>query len=122
MTTPSQGFDFERWSALAKQDPARFEELRRQEVEAFIKTAPNAAQRQRLERLQWRIDRERERVKNPLSACIRIYNMMWESVYRHQRAILALSEGRPVTPDKAEKAAVLTFERGSEGKQGQPVV
>ncbi|MDH4276216.1 MAG: DUF3135 domain-containing protein [Gammaproteobacteria bacterium] len=112
MTIQSQLFDFERWSQLAKTDPEGFEALRRQEVAAFIQGVPDARQRQRLERLQWRIDRERERTKNPLMSCIRIYNMMWESLFKHQQALVELAEGRPqhTTPPPAN-ARVLSFER-----------
>ncbi len=37
--------------------------------------------RQRLRSFQWRIDMERERSDNPLQACIRLSNMMWDMVY-----------------------------------------
>lgn len=109
MTKQSQEFDFERWSKLAKSDPAGFEALRRQEVATFIQSAPTR-QRLRLERLQWRIDRERERVKNPLLSCIRIYNMMWESLYKHQQALVELTDGIPAPQTQAHSnAQVLNF-------------
>ena len=71
--------DFELWAKLAESDPGAFEEKRRQMLEEFIASAPAHLQ-QRLERLQWRIDQERGKCGNPLSACVRLYSMMWDSV------------------------------------------
>lgn len=70
-------FDFDEWAKLAKDDPDAFERRRREAIEAVIAKAPDAEQ-QRLRGLQFRIDMERQRASNPLSACVRINNMMWE--------------------------------------------
>jgi hypothetical protein len=79
MIAPHEIDDFELWAKLAESDPDAFEEKRRQMLEAFIAQAP-AHLRQRLERLQWRIDQERGKCSTPLSACVRLYSMMWDSV------------------------------------------
>lgn len=71
--------DFDYWTTLANQDPDAFEELRLAVIDELISEAPKQLQ-QRLRCLQWRIDQERDRAQNPLAACIRISNMMWEKV------------------------------------------
>lgn len=79
MTAPDEVDDFELWAKLAESDPSAFEEKRRQMLEEFIARAPMHLH-QRLQRLQWRIDQERGKCSNPLSACVRLYSMMWDSV------------------------------------------
>ncbi|MGD8430643.1 MAG: DUF3135 domain-containing protein [Ectothiorhodospiraceae bacterium] len=71
-------FDFDQWATLASDDPEKFETKRQAEIDAFI-SAQRASRQQHLRRLQWRIDRERERCGTPLAACIRLSNMMWGS-------------------------------------------
>jgi hypothetical protein len=70
-------FDFHEWADLAKDDPDAFEQKRREAIEAFIARAPDSEQH-RLRGLQFRIDMERQRASNPLSACIRINKMMMD--------------------------------------------
>lgn len=73
-------FDFDDWYALAKTDPEGFERRRQVEIKKLIDDAP-AAMRTRLERLQWRIDRERERHPSPMITCQKVFEMMWDRVY-----------------------------------------
>ena len=73
-------WDFNDWMALSRSDPTAFEERRRRVIEETIARAPQHIQ-PRLRALQWRIDMERARASNPLSACIRLYNMMWKTLY-----------------------------------------
>ncbi len=73
-------FDFEDWARLAQSDPAAFEAKRQDMIDKLIEGAPEEL-RQRLRSFQWRIDMERERSANPLQACIRISNMMWDLIY-----------------------------------------
>jgi hypothetical protein len=70
-------FDFDDWAKLAQHDPEAFEKRRREAIDAVIAKAPLHEQ-QRLRGLQFRIDMERQRASNPLSACIRINKMMWD--------------------------------------------
>jgi len=98
MIAPNEVDDFELWAKLAESDPGAFEEKRRQMLEEFIARAP-AHLRQRLERLQWRIDQERGMCGNPLSACVRLYSMMWDSVCGDNGLLWALqnvAEGESV--------------------------
>lgn len=73
-------FDFEDWASLAQSDPAAFEAKRQEMIDKLIEDAPEDL-RQRLRSFQWRIDMERSRSANPLQACIRISNMMWDLIY-----------------------------------------
>ncbi len=74
-----ESLDFDLWSRVAREQPGRFEEMRRAAIDEVIAKAPREQQR-RLRGLQWRIDQERRLAKSPLGACIRISHMMWESV------------------------------------------
>lgn len=73
-------FDFEDWASLAQSDPAAFEAKRQDMIDKLIEGAPEEL-RKRLRSFQWRIDMERQRSANPLQACIRISNMMWDLIY-----------------------------------------
>jgi len=73
-------FDFDYWSKLAKQDSEAFEAARDQEINKHISNLKEDDVQERMRRLQWRIEMERKRSKNPLDAAARIYDMMWESV------------------------------------------
>ena len=71
--------DFEAWAALARSDPAAFEEKRVRAIEKALQAMPEPRQ-QRLRRLQWKIDRVRARCGTPMSACIKLSGMMWDSL------------------------------------------
>lgn len=71
--------DFDTWSAMARRDPETFESMRLAAIEEAIESAP-AESRERLRRLQWRIDQERRLAGSPMHACIRLSGMMWRSV------------------------------------------
>ncbi|WP_018718668.1 DUF3135 domain-containing protein [Arhodomonas aquaeolei] len=74
----NERFDFDEWAELARSWPETFERRRRAAVEAAIGARPGRRS-ERLRRLQWRIDRERERAANPMDACVRLHRMMWRS-------------------------------------------
>ena len=89
-------FNFEHWTALAKADPQGFEARRAEEIAALI--ARGSPQNQaRLRGLQWQIDTVRSRAKNPLAACVRIFDQMWESVYG-ERGLLETLQAVDGTP------------------------
>lgn len=98
--------NFDDWAALARTDPEAFERRRREVIESFIESTPEA-HREQLRRLQWRIDTERNRAPTPLAACIRISAMMWESV-TGEHGLLATLEGRRPPPRPAQ---LLIFRR-----------
>jgi Protein of unknown function (DUF3135) len=79
------GFDFETWAALAKSDPARFEQARTAILEATLGAAANIS---RLRALQNRIDLERRRARTPIKSCLRLCSMMWDSLLSLQRSLV----------------------------------
>ena len=83
-------FDFDAWKELAEQDPEAFERKRREAIEAAIAQAP-PQMRQRLTGLQWRIEMERSKSRNPTQSFLRIYKMMWQSVYGENGLLDALN-------------------------------
>ncbi|MEJ2508211.1 MAG: DUF3135 domain-containing protein [Gammaproteobacteria bacterium] len=95
-------FDFETLSVLAKTDPGSFETLRQKAIERAIARAP-AGSRQRLRRLQWRIDRVRETSRTPLAACVLISNMMWTSFNDLNRVYQRLGENTESGASRARR-------------------
>jgi len=106
-------FDFDAWKTLAETDPDAFERKRREAIEATIAQAP-ADMRQRLTGLQWRIEMERGQSRNPTQSFLRIYKMMWHSVYGDNGLLDALN-GKTVEAvgKAASKAKVLPFKATS---------
>jgi hypothetical protein len=105
--------DFDHWLELAKSDPVSFEELRSQTINEAIARFAKSRQ-SHLRRIQWRIDKVRERSGTPMAACIAISNMMWDSFHHLNNTYQYLAQqtqgGRPrkeVTP--LPSAKVLTF-------------
>ena len=78
MASEWQRVDFDEWSQLANRDPEGFERRREALIEDFLRRQ-HPHRRERLRRLQWRIDRERERSGSPLGACLRLSDLMWDS-------------------------------------------
>ncbi|MEE9413345.1 MAG: DUF3135 domain-containing protein [Methylococcales bacterium] len=72
-------FDFDEWALLAKQNPEAFEIKRRELIENTIARSQPERQ-QRLRCLQWKIDQIRDRSPTPISACVKLSNMMWDSL------------------------------------------
>lgn len=112
-------FDVTEWRALAQTDPEEFERRRMALIEELIASAPPDIQR-RLRGTQFRVDMERQRASNPLSATLRISRMMWESFaeMREQLNKLANSEAaggvEPAVPSPQRRAAeILPFRKSS---------
>ena len=93
---PAEGFDFDHWARLAHTDPEAFERERAALVARTIAEAP-AASRERLRRLQWKVDQIRRTSPTPMAAFLRIYRMMWDSVEGPGGLIEALG-GEPSRP------------------------
>lgn len=94
--------DFDEWMMLAKNDPDKFEEQRRQRIESFFNNVPED-KIQRLRGLQWQIDQARKLASTPMASCIAISNMMWESVNRlqeQQYELVNLATGKAQKPEK----------------------
>lgn len=72
-------FDFDEWVRLAREDPDAYEDLRKQLIQEVIdNTSPEI--KRRLQGLQWQIDQIRSTSANPMASCLRISQMMWDSV------------------------------------------
>jgi hypothetical protein len=110
-----ESWNFDDWVALGSSDPIAFEERRRRVIEEAIALAPQHMQ-PRLHALQWRIDMERGRASNSLSACIRLSRMMWKMVYGENGMLSAIGELTASVPasDGGERnshsAEILPFE------------
>ena len=108
----TESFDFDAWKTLAETDPETFERKRREMIEATISQAP-ANMRQRLTGLQWRIEMERSQSRNPTQSFLRIYKMMWHSVYGENGLLEALN-GKVSDREAARaRARVLPFRPNS---------
>ncbi len=108
MQTPAhEPLDFEYWQRLAELSPQAFEQARNEAIEALIEACPPSAQ-ERLRRLQWRIDRTRERADNPVAACIALSRMMWDNYDRLNQTLQRLTRPEAARPAPAS-ATVLAF-------------
>jgi hypothetical protein len=107
-------FDFDEWKSLAETDPAAFEQRRQAVIESFLGSAPTK-NRTRLRGLQWRVDMERHRSRNPMQSFLRIYSMMWDSVCGENGLLHACGPGaveKKISPPETKGASVLSFRRG----------
>lgn len=95
--------DFDQWAELAKSDPAAFEARRAEAIAALIDRMP-AHKQHRMRCLQWKIDQVRNQAANPMAACIRLSEMMWDSLVGPgglQEVLEGVRGGRFQTPPKA---------------------
>ena len=100
--------DFDQWASLAKTDPAAFEARRSEVIEDMIQRMPLHKQ-QRMRCLQWKIDQVRNQASNPMAACIKLSEMMWDSLVGPgglRETLERVSEGNFQPPPKA---SVLEF-------------
>ena len=92
---------------MAQADPQRFEAMRQAAIEAFLASVP-AERRLKLQRLQWRVDRVRERCTTPMAATIAISEMMWDAFYHlrdEYQDLFALTNRRKPRPVSTHKSA-----------------
>ena len=102
--------DFDTWSDLAQSDPQAFEARRAEIIEQMIQRMPTHKQHH-MRCLQWKIDQVRAHASNPLSACIKLSEMMWESLTGPgglRESLERLGKGNFEPPPKAR---VLNFDR-----------
>ena len=105
--------DFEQWSALAKNDPEAFEARRQEMIGEFLSQLSGTRQ-ERLKCLQWRIDVERSRVPNPMAACIKINQMMWDAFSGEQGLKVTINHfisGKQLEGSKAKVLSIATKTR-----------
>ena len=119
--TKNAEIDFDTWSEMARNDPDAFEQMRLAAIQAVIDSAP-AENRERLLRLQWRIDQERRLARTPLNACLRISSMMWRNVLgpgglqERFGELQRMFGGQPshVSADRSQPGEVVAFARASD--------
>jgi hypothetical protein len=110
-TLKHKPMDFEYWRDLAVNDPEHFEEMRRATIDEFLASV-SVERRLKLQRLQWRIDRVRERCSTPMAATIAISEMMWDAFYHlhdHYQDIAGSNKPRYSRRVPAKSATVLPF-------------
>lgn len=99
---------FDELMKLAQQDPNKLETLRQAWVEETIASAPDNFQR-RLRGLQFQIDMEREKSSNPISACVRISQMMHEGLANLREAINKPEDKQPQQDNNLMAADIIPF-------------
>ncbi len=82
-------FDFDYWSSLNKNNRSLFEKERSKWIRELISNAHGS--RRRLEGLQFKIDLEREKSKNPMAACVRLSNLMMAKF--HSEFVTVINHG-----------------------------
>lgn len=78
--TTTNDFIFDEWLKLAQQDKDNFEEERKNYIQNYIDTIPEKY-RDRMIRIQWRLDTERKSSKSAIESCIKMYTQMWKSFH-----------------------------------------
>ena len=98
---------FEQLRELAEKDPDALERLRQEHVDELISNAPEEFQ-QRLRGLQFQIDGQVRIAKTPMAACLKISNMMHDSLHNMKDYIEGVQNDAEPTP-AYEPARVLSF-------------
>ncbi len=106
----SDSFDFDGWANLARTDQTAFEHKRKKILDAVIAEAPARNQAQ-LRRIQWKLDRIRELAPTPLAACVRMQELMWDSVLSDDGLLARLRQLPPSETAPANTAKILQFPR-----------
>lgn len=99
-------FDFDYWMKLFQDNPELFEVQRKLLIDDCIKQAPEEMQR-RLTGLQWRVDSEIMLSKNPMDGCIKVYEMMMDSIYESGGLLDALNMVDSVKVEQKENVVNL---------------
>lgn len=93
---------------LNKLSEEELENLRKECINEIINSAQTPEQRDRLKGIQFKIDMEKKRSKNPMEACLRIFSMMQESFLDLKDSL----NGDYLTPRKDKKDfKVLDFKK-----------
>lgn len=100
---------FDKLSRLFQDDPEAFEEYRLKVIEECISKLPEERQ-QRARGLQFRINNEMRKIKNPLARAARMNSMMIESLMELD-GVFKVATGQAELPEPGDKADVLPFAR-----------
>lgn len=74
---------------VAQDDPEGLESIRDTVIDALIESAPNEQIKRKLRGLCFKVDVERERAATPLAACIKLSQMMHNSLGELHLAMVA---------------------------------
>ena len=100
--------DFDLWADLAKTDSKAFEAKRSEYLEKALLKIPTA-KRERARCLQWKIDQVRNQADTPMSACVKISEMMWDSLVGRGGLSDALKQISTEKPEPLPQAKILSF-------------
>lgn len=101
--------DFDHWSEIARTNPETFEAMRTEIIRSCIDHAPEDQQK-RMRGLQWQIDCLRDQSRNPLSACLKISRMMWDTLQKLADISRdPLNPGQDMSENKPDRALILPF-------------
>lgn len=100
--------EFDDWAQLAKSDPVAFEAQRARVIEDLILSMPEH-KRQRMRCLQWKVDQVRNQCKTPMAACIKLSEMMWDSLVGPGGLKDALDRLSAESPAPLPRARVVDF-------------
>ena len=105
--------DFDVLTSLARKDPRALEDLGKRLTNDVIRRARSSQSRQRLRGLQFKIDLERRRARDSLAACVRISQLMHESLAELNRAFT--DPGATAEFGARQTAKVIAFRQRSGG-------
>ena len=113
MNMQTDELNFDQLVELAANDPEAFEAYRTQQIEATINAASPDNQR-RLRGLQFQVDAQRSMHKNAMGSCVKVYQMMQESLNDLNGLLQDYAHGRSVSAEPVQEpmpAKVLSFSR-----------
>lgn len=111
MNLQTDELNFDQLVELAAKDPIAFEAYRTEQIEATISSA-DANNQRRLRGLQFQVDAQRSLQGNAMSSCVKVYEMMQESLSSLNDLLQDYSKGTTSTASpEAIPAKVLSFSR-----------
>jgi len=102
--TATYSLDIAQLIDLAKNDPEAFESERKAALDNFFESI-HEENSVRLQSMQWRIDRERERSNNPMAVCVKLNSMMWGAFSGEGGFVSVLNNPIKSMADQQEKLA-----------------
>ena len=96
-------FNFDEWAKLAVEDPDTYENMRRKMIQEVLdKTSPKI--KRRMQGLQWQIDQIRSTSPTPMASCLRISQMMWDTVLPEDVLLNHMQEFKDPDNHKSDKS------------------
>jgi len=111
MNLQTDELNFDQLVELAAKDPIAFEAYRTEQIEATISSAAPKNQR-RLRGIQFQVDAQRSLQNNAVGSCVKVYEMMQESLGSLNGLLQNYTNGTTNTaPVETMPAKVLSFYR-----------